>query len=398
MPSDTSTIPSFQASTPTSVGRLSSLQASFGSKSKEEILDQAHGHIKVLEVHLDKANRLAAIMKRIKDHCGLGLPFGKEPMLEAPSDFILKLNLSVDECLFGDRAVDLAFAKSADDGIAEAYECMKKGISTFNKFILDKQEAFPTELQNEIEIARSQLIDHPGDAQHADVPPLMASYDTSTDDEIRDKARGVIRVLEDLLCRAKTVALSSLPRLGTFIDDERLDIVICHLLDNGGHLALLRGYVDKLVHTKTAMTSFMASKFDRATSRLASYIKARISTLEKFAAPGDACPSGVGEEQSWDLAGLIKQCREDAKTDRPLIEMMLDYKTFVEVMSRLMASSILTGKVDEDLENNDGVLVDSLGRDFVGKVLKAVNDLVKADMSRLKHRSTSQGWILSEFV
>ncbi|KAL2677115.1 hypothetical protein Neosp_010883 [[Neocosmospora] mangrovei] len=384
MPSDTSIIPSSQASTPTPVGRLSSLQASLGSKSKEEILDQAHDHIKVLEVQLDKANRLAAIMKRIKDYCGFGLPLKERPMLEETPDIILKLNLSVDECLFGDRAVDLVFAKSADDGIAEAYECLKKGISTFNRFILDKQEAFPRELQNEIEIARSQLIDHPEDAQHPEVPPLMASYDTSTDDETRDKAHGVIRALEDLLCRAKTVALSSLPRLGTFIDNERLDMVICHLLDNGGHLALLRGYVDKLVHTKTAMTSFMASKFDRATSRLASYIKARISSLEKFAALCDACPSSVDEEQSWDLAKLIKQCREDSKTDRPLIEMGFDYKTFIEIFSRLIASSILTGKVEEDLENNDGVLVDSLGRDFVGKVLKAVNDLVKAKMLILK--------------
>ncbi|KAJ4201142.1 hypothetical protein NW767_006794 [Fusarium falciforme] len=179
----------------------------------------------------------------------------------------------------------------------------------------DELPAVPNDEASSLTNQRNSQLQGP---QQADVPSLMASYDTSTNDEIRDKARGAIRALEDLLCRAKILALGSLPRLGTFIDDERLDIVICHMLDNGGSLALLRGYVDKLVHTKAAVTSFMASKFDRATSRLASCTKAQISTLEKFAAPGDACPSSVGEEQSWDLAGTIKQCREDANTVRSL--------------------------------------------------------------------------------
>ncbi|KAM6522076.1 hypothetical protein FALCPG4_011767 [Fusarium falciforme] len=263
----------------------------------------------------------------------------------------------------------------------------------------DELPAVPNDEASSLTNQRNSQLQGP---QQADVPSLMASYDTSTDDEIRDKARGAIRALEDLLCRAKILALGSLPRLGTFIDDERLDIVICHMLDNGGSLALLRGYVDKLVHTKAAVTSFMASKFDRATSRLASCIKARISTLEKFAAPGDACPSSVGEEQSWDLAETIKQCREDANTVGSLFWKVQDRLqafevpanpeagkipndiNFIEILSRLTASTILTGKVDEDIENHDGVLVDSLGRDFVGKVLEASNDLVKADVSALK--------------
>ncbi|KAJ4141832.1 hypothetical protein NW754_014622 [Fusarium falciforme] len=205
----------------------------------------------------------------------------------------------------------------------------------------DELPAVPNDEASSLTNQRNSQLQGP---QQADVPSLMASYDTSTDDEIRDKARGAIRALEDLLCRAKILALGSLPRLGTFIDDERLDIVICHMLDNGGSLALLRGYVDKLVHTKAAVTSFMASKFDRATSRLASCIKARISTLEKFAAPGDACPSSVGEEQSWDLAGTIKQCRENANTVGPLFWKVQDRLHAFEVPANPEA-----GKIPNDI-------------------------------------------------
>lgn len=101
MPSDTSTTPPSQASTPTSVGRSPLLQASFGSKSKEEILDQAHDNIKLLEVHFDQAKRLAAMMDRIKSHCGLEPGVENALMLVQRMTSILKL----------DRIVDVSFRR-----------------------------------------------------------------------------------------------------------------------------------------------------------------------------------------------------------------------------------------------------------------------------------------------
>ncbi|KAI8658757.1 hypothetical protein NCS55_01153500 [Fusarium keratoplasticum] len=46
--------------------------------------------------------------------------------------------------------------------------------------------------------------------------------------------------------------------------------------------------------------------------------------------------------------------------------------------------AVLTCKIQADIENNHGALVESLGRDFVSKVLEAAHDLTKADLLTLK--------------
>ncbi|KAI8658758.1 hypothetical protein NCS55_01153600 [Fusarium keratoplasticum] len=309
-----STIPELTLLTGRQTGRLRSplLQASFGSKSKEEILDQAHDNIKLLEVHFDQVKRLAAMMDRIKSHCGLEPGVENALMLVQRMTSILKLDRIVDECLFGDRAVDMAFAKSLDNGVYKECKGLAEDLTTLNTFILAAQVALPRALQAEIDILRRQLSIHPEDPQDAE-------------------GQGQRRYpgLGGLLSRNKALALNSLPSLGSHIGFEKPDIVICDMLDIGGDLELLRRYVEKLVHTKTdtattalderVVTSFIAGKFDRATSRLASRIKAQISTLEKFAAPRDTRPSDVGEEQSWDLEETIMQILADNETVGSLI-------------------------------------------------------------------------------
>ncbi|UPK94642.1 hypothetical protein LCI18_005577 [Fusarium solani-melongenae] len=409
MPSDTSTTPPSQASTPTSAGRSPLLQASFGSKSKEEILDQAHDNIKILEVHLDQAKRLAAMVDRIHRHCGVEPGVENALMLVQRMTSILKLDRIVDKCLFGDRAVNMAFAKSLDDGVYKECKGLAEDLTSLNTTIMAAKVALPKELQADIDILKSQLSIHPEDPQHAEVPSLMASYDTATDDEIRDKAHGAIQALEDLFSRNKALALNSLPRLGSHIGFEKPDIVICDMLDVGGDLVLLRRYVEKLVHTKAdtataarVVTSFMAGKFDRATSRLASRIKAQISTLEKFAAPHDTLPSDVGEEQSWDLEETIKQIqavnetvgslswrcatmmRALIKQGNPETEEALKDVNLGDLPHHVATLAVLVFKIQADIEKNHGALVDSLGRDFVGKVLEATYDLMKSDLLTLK--------------
>ncbi|KAI8657797.1 hypothetical protein NCS57_01159000 [Fusarium keratoplasticum] len=364
-----STIPELTLLTGRQTGRLRSplLQASFGSKSKEEILDQAHDNIKLLEVHFDQVKRLAAMMDRIKSHCGLEPGVENALMLVQRMTSILKLDRIVDECLFGDRAVDMAFAKSLDNGVYKECKGLAEDLTTLNTFILAAQVALPRALQAEIDILRRQLSIHPEDPQDAE-------------------GQGQRRYpgLGGLLSRNKALALNSLPSLGSHIGFEKPDIVICDMLDIGGDLELLRRYVEKLVHTKTdtattalderVVTSFIAGKFDRATSRLASRIKAQISTLEKFAAPRDTRPSDR-------CAAMLHVLTEQGN---PETEEALKDVNLGDLPDHVATLAVLTCKIQADIENNHGALVESLGRDFVSKVLEAAHDLTKADLLTLK--------------
>lgn len=413
MSSDTSTTPS-QASTPTHAIKCTVLRASIEKKSKEEILDEAHGNIKYLEVHVDQARRYVDMLDRLRIHTGHEPDVEQALMLAKQTTAILDLDRTVDKCLFGDHAVDMAITKTLDDGVMDVLNGLGKVLLELTQFLVVARTGtkLPEGSRDEIDalLERMRILHskHTEDPQHDEVPSLMASYDTSTDDEIKNKARGAIQALEDLFCRAKALALNSLPRLGNHIGFGKPGLLACDVLDIGGDLVVFRRYVNKLVEAKTdteavdgrVVTRFMAGKFDRATSRLASRIKAQISTLEKFAVPWVIPPPGLGEEQSWDSVEVIMQILaihetinslmlgymsrllpEQGKLVNEEVRKGVTFGDLVRYVPELIARMI---KIQENLESNHGALVDYLGQDFVHKVLEAIHDFTKVEVSALE--------------
>ncbi|RSL89051.1 hypothetical protein CEP51_001443 [Fusarium floridanum] len=193
------------------------------------------------------------------------------------------------------------------------------------------------------------------------------------------------------------------------------------MLDNAGDLVLLRGYVDKLSRTKTVMgmklsqkrimSSFMAAKFDRAAARLATRIQGHISTLERFDSP--ARPRNVGGGgQTRDLESLIRQAKVDIETYRSLFHRaeamrevlakegdpravsVLDGIDHFVATGHAGAWDTLAGGIEGDISRRDGVRVNSLGRDFVAKVLETGHDLIKGDVSTYRQLNTNLEMIL----
>ncbi|KAL6360625.1 hypothetical protein LRP88_06332 [Fusarium phalaenopsidis] len=76
---------------------------------------------------------------RIKIHCGLEPGVENALMLVQRTTSILKLDRIVDECLFGGRAIDMAFAESLDDFVGKvleaAHDLAKAHVSTLKQLI-----------------------------------------------------------------------------------------------------------------------------------------------------------------------------------------------------------------------------------------------------------------------
>ncbi|RSL50734.1 hypothetical protein CEP54_011768 [Fusarium duplospermum] len=391
--------------------RVPSLKTSFIRKSREEILDQAHVTIQALEVRVGVANRLISIASRIRA-CQVLPDLDYKVMGKMDKEDILELDRSVDECLFGGRAVSLAFAKQFDKKVVKYIDHINNNTTELKTYITALEGRLPVDLKAELTSFANHLI-IPQDTVHIGVPLLRAAYNSKANDEIRDKAHGAIQALEELLCRAKAMALRSLPHFGRNDGFESVPRVVHDMLDNIGDLVLLRGYVDKLFRTKTVMgikvpnkrtmTSFMVDRFDRATSRLASRIKDQISTLEGFAGPGrDARPYNGGQGQSRDLMSLIKQGNADVDTWRSLRYRLDDMEQLAGKQGDPRALSVhnirehmvaeghafawntLADRIEGDIRFRDGVRVNLLGRDFVAKVLETGHDLIKGHVLRYR--------------
>ncbi|KAI8714658.1 hypothetical protein NCS52_01186200 [Fusarium sp. LHS14.1] len=397
--------------------RIPSLETCFRNNDREEVLTQAHVAIKVFEMRFDVFKRMVSVEDRIRHHSGLPPRAENEVKLESHTRCILRLDRSVDKCLFGDRDVNLIVVRQFDHEIMGGNEHMGTDMATLKTYIASVERSLPRELRNELAAVANQPISQPQDVIHIDVPPLASAYSTTNNRELRGKARVAIKGLEDLLCRAKDLVLRSLPRLGSRDNSRRLVSEIYDLLDNGGDVALLRGYVNKILHTKKvivtsvfpkpAVTGFMADNFDHATSRLASRLKAQISILEQFAVPRDARLSNAGEGQGRDLTVTTKQSIADKETllslhwrsrailddlksrGNPEVENVLAGMDFDLLTDHAKSLPAIAVKVEVDFQLHDGVCVNSLGRDFVATVLQAAHDLVKADIATLRQLNSN---------
>lgn len=409
------------------------LPASFASESKQDKANQAHAAIATLNLHFKKSRYLATfatLMVRsdraqnppsaadpIRGRAGLKPEFQDDVMRMVHTESLLELDRVVDQCLFGGRAMDDDFASSFNRDVANHCKRFNADVEGLGDSVLSHYQGRASEeFKAMMTECTKQNFNRKGDTQHADVPSLATSYDTATNGEIRDKTRGAIQALDDLLSRAKALALAALPHFGCRDTPERVEWAIRDLLDIAGDLALLRGYVDKLVRTRTVMarsvlrqraiTSFMARKFDRATSRLADRLKSRIQFLEELSGSDDddARPCSAGESQ--DLTTTIRQGEEDNEAFLSLLwraralmdaledqgnrgaEDVIDGIDFGAPTGHCAAFVMLAVKVNGDIQHRNGVLVDSLGRDFVAKVLEAAHGLIKADITTFKRHNS----------
>ncbi|KAM0434071.1 hypothetical protein ACHAPT_004016 [Fusarium lateritium] len=360
---------------------ISLMGVSFSESTREEFVNKAHYVIEVFE-------RRLVILENSTYSCQSG-----EALRVKYARGIMELNRSVNNCLFGNQSLDLAFVKQFDK-IAIMLVELLMGPS----IMAEDYEIKVSNKRPEVEF----LALGNSDAEVAIVPYPMSSYDAMTNSEFRHSARRTVEVLESRLCAAKEVILNWLPDLNSLEPHLRkwTEAQIHEIFEQLSDLALFRGYVDKLPRTQIAWTSFMFSKFDRATLRL--YCRMPSDGHPRLRGPPISCFDDDDDPRG--LEESMPKIKDNQGTHLSLLKRAADMEKRLNSQgkpSKATAEAIALMELDRSYDHgvllidlvwklfvdpafDRRFLIEVLGQDFVETILATAHYLVKADIPRLR--------------
>ncbi|WAO94120.1 Hypothetical protein NCS54_01168800 [Fusarium falciforme] len=382
-----------------------SLVAFSQGEIREPMFDLAYDMLDPLGPRISSLNDLEAFLDHIinnpetKDSC----PRPEfDPMAEEYARKLQGVQQLVDERLFaGEPLTKLA---KFDKRVSWITRDVEMSISRIEEFIESALGKRPDEIPSETSGAKGPMyLNLAGLYGSSALPSLAASFDSKSEDEVSQQAKGVLKTLERLFDRAKAMSLVLISYgKDRFWETDGLS----HLLDCAEHMALLQGYVHKSQRDGLAITKFMVGKFDRSAARLDCCIKAFIMAY-------DTLPTGVTPAE-LDILSLRASCKgknldgiytQYKRDDRVASSFFREYcrvwplaedhdpnaawelgvcADALAIRNRLIMSQTLRKRTRRDLCSWDCGRSKALGVDFIKHALAILHVLLRVDINTLK--------------
>ncbi|KAL2677119.1 hypothetical protein Neosp_010887 [[Neocosmospora] mangrovei] len=362
---------------------------------REHMFDVAHDALDSVEAAIIRLRNLEAfILDMMNDPQNEypNLSFGIKNTAYYMSQFQVAENL-VDKALFGYDS-SLMDVTKVDNSIGEIAGYIETDISRLEGYIMSTLGKLPDEIpsgkiRGQRDVLNQEVANLYGSSE---LPSLVASFESKSEDQVSEQAKDVLKTLQSLLDRAKSLALECIPCNAECFNGWEAG-GLGELLDRADHILLLQLYTGHFRHDGQAITKFMAGKFDRSATRLDYLLRAYIlaykdipkkSTPIKLGVPSlEAAYKGMYLQemrtQNWENIIALKSLQRkhhNVRARTPLMAAAHDLEDRADIggieMRRIMAKS-LRKRVDD-------LCCYVLGDDFIKNVFWIFYCLIRADI------------------
>ncbi|KAM0434070.1 hypothetical protein ACHAPT_004015 [Fusarium lateritium] len=375
---------------------MGSLEDFSKGKTQEEVFDQAYAMLDSLEASISRLRDLGAFADGIEDNPETKR-LGSAPAVPAYATATYAMHVAVDDSLFRDHGC--RHTSGLDKRLPPIARDVERDTERLEGYIKGALGALPNKIPwAGCRPVGSMCVDYLGLQDSSELPSLMASFDSKSEEEVKKHAQSAITHLEPLFERVKALALRHISHgEGVFFNRGLREFIDC-----GNYMAFLREYVAKSQPDGCVITKYMAGKLDRCITRVDRLMRAFLIAFGGLAneetPTGPDTPSLGDSYEGWSLKEILNRCAHDSDDlGRLLMEQsrlltpryqaavcklrdLLEEIDFDAILMRMKAMRTL--RSEWIFGNQDYVTV--VGEGFAKRVLKTLLGLLSADIEALR--------------
>ncbi|RSL50707.1 hypothetical protein CEP54_011770 [Fusarium duplospermum] len=355
---------------------VKTLSSLFKGGIREQMFDLAHDVLDSLEPRIIRLRDLEAFVR--KSH-----KIKRSPMFQVEG---------AADCMERFQNVEQLF----DSLVGRIGRDVEADISRLEVYIVEALGELPDEipsgkLQTPYYGMYHELVDLYGSSE---LPSLVTSFESKSKDEVFEQAEGVLRTLQHLLDRAKSLALECIPCRESCFTKSGLD----QLLDHTNHMFLLQEYIDRDPYRSQAITKFMAGKFDRSATRLDCLLRAYILCYEDLPKKGTPIEFDIPSlRAAYKGVSLVRMCAQNKEDHTALKSLSDEYQDVVgRTKDGVVAATFFGDRADLRViwkhqimarnlrKRTFGRYFDFLGTDFIEIAYAILHGLIRADIKTLE--------------